>query len=410
MAYEVSVAENVEWMEVCDEGDFDQPRLDPSVVEEQLKLQVRHQLKGTLEMALEWERDEQINAVRYERGVLGRTDYRNGYRARDLSTTLGKVQLRVPRGRKPLSFSVFEAYQRRWKELDALFLEAFIGGMSCRQVGNRIGKLLGRRWSGATIAKLKAQIEGQLRTFKHQALDDVYVALILDGMYVRVRQCGQRKRPVVAVVGIRADGREDLLALRVCYSESSVEVEGLLRDVKERGVRGVDLDVVTIDGDKGLEAAVLAVYGNVRIQECTFHRINRLHQNADDKKRARRMMKEASEAFSRPSSRDRRNQLKKFSNRWRNKEPHAIACFEQRLERCFEADALPAHIRSKCTTTNRCEGLFRLIRDRINRIGAFETPQAVELFVYGIVCQKKWIQIPGRNPNRPLIGPFTHSC
>ena len=409
MAHEISVSENIELVEVCNEWDLDQACLDRRDVEEQLKNRVQQQIRETMEMALEWERDEQVKAVRYERGNTGRTDYRNGYRTRSLSTTLGTVDLRVPRGRKPLSFSVFEAYQRRWQELDAFFLEAFIGGMSCRQVGDRLGRLLGRRWSGATIAKLKAQITEQLKAFKHQDLDDVYVALIVDGMYVRIRQCGKKKRPVVAVIGIRADGREDLLAMRVCYSESSMEVAGLLRNVKERGVRGVNLEVVTIDGDKGLEAAVLEVYGNVRLQECIFHRINRLHENAEDKKRARRMMQEASKAFARPDPRQRRRELRAFIKRWRKLESYAITCFEKRLERCFEADALPRHLRSKCTTTNRCEGLFRQLRSRIGRIGAFENPQAVELFVYAIVCQKKWIQIPGRDPNSPLLRSFTHS-
>jgi transposase-like protein len=410
MAYEVSVAENIECLEVYAEEDLDQPRLDPMVVETQLKNQVRQQMKEMLETALEWERDEQVQAVRYERGVLGRQDYRNGYRARSLCTTLGTVDLRVPRGRKPLSFSVFEGYQRRWRELDALLLEAYLGGMSCRAVGARVAPLLGRRWSGATIAKLCDRLVEKLKEFKHQRLADEYVALVLDGMYVRIRQCGEKKRPVVAVIGVRADGRVDLLALRVCYSENSTEVEGLLRSVKDRGLQGVNLELVALDGDKGLESAVLAVYGNVRIQDCRFHRINRLHRNARGKKRARRMMQEASEAFREQDHRTQRRQLSQFCDRWREREPEAIARFEDRLDRCFEVSALPPHLRSRVSTTNLCEGLFRQIRARTDRIGAFETPRAVELFIYAIVCQKEWIQIPGRKTATPLLSNFTHSC
>jgi transposase-like protein len=409
MAYEVSVAENIEWLEVCAEEDLDQPRLDPMVVETQLKNQMRQQMKEMLETALEWERDEQVQALRYERGVIGRQDYRNGYRARSLSTTLGSVDLRVPRARKPLSFGVFEAYQRRWGELDGLLLEAYLGGMSCRAVGERLAPLLGRGWSGATIAKLSERLVQKLKEFKHQRLADHYVALVLDGMYLRIRQCGEKKRPVVAVLGVGAEGRVDLLALRVCYSENSTEVEGLLRSVKDRGLHGLNLQLVTLDGDKGLESAVLAVYGNVRIQDCRFHRLNRLHRNARGKKRARGMMQEASLAFKQPDRRAQRRQLRQFCDRWREKEPEAIARFEYRLERCFEVNALPPHLRSRLATTNLCEGLFRQIRQRTNRIGAFETPQAVELFVYAIVCQKTWIHIPGRRPAAPLLDPFTHS-
>ncbi len=410
MACEVNVAENIDWLEVWGDENLDQDRDRPGVIMEQLKNQVRHHLKGVLETALEWERDEQIQALRYERGVEGRTDYRNGYRERSLSTTMGTVDLRVPRGRRALSFSAFEAYKRRWGELDALLLEAHIGGMSCHDVGERLAPLLGRGWSRSTIAKLKAALIDQLKAFKHAELEDVYVGLILDGMYVRIRQCGARKRPVIAVIGVRADGQCDLLALRVCYSENSTEVEGILRQVKERGVRGVNLEVVTIDGDKGLEAAVYAVYGHVRVQDCIFHRINRIYRNAKGKVRAKRMMTEAAEAFKEPSSRTRRKKLDHFIGRWREKEPEAIARFEARLDRCFEADALPAAARSRCTTSGLCEGLFKQLRRRIKQIGPFETPQAVELYIFAVVCQKKWIMLPGRKPAAPLLSEFTHKC
>jgi len=408
MAHAFNVAENIDWLEVYPEDSFDQPRFDPHGAQEWLKNKVRDELRRVLEGALEWERDAQIGAVAYERGSGSRRDYRNGYRERELSTTMGSVLLRVPRGRKPLSFSVFEAYQRRWQELDMLLVEAHIGGMSCRQVGDRIAHLLGRRWSGTTIAGLKERIVEQLRSFRQQPLGDVYVALVIDGMYVGIRQCMERKRPVVAVIGVRADGQRDLLAFRVCYSENSTEVEGLLRSIKERGVRGHALQVVTIDGDRGLEAAVYAVYGHVRIQDCTFHRINRIHRHASNKKRGRKMMQEASEVFAQDQSRAQRRRLKTFCKKWRQKEPNAVERFERDIYKSFESQCLPPAARSKANTSGICEGLFRQIRARINQIGHFESPMAVELYFFAIVAQKEWIGIPGRKKAAPLLNPFTH--
>jgi len=409
MAYAVRVAENAEWLEVIPEEAVDSPRIDYTVVEEELKNRLRQGMKDILEEALRGEADEQIGALRYERGIVGRQDYRNGYRSRWLGTSLGAVALHVPRARDiRLSFTVFAAYKRRWQELDGLLLEAYIGGMSCRQTGERIAKRLGSACSGSTIAKLGRKLEGSLRAFRNVALKDEYEALILDGMYVRIKQCGEQKRPVVAVVGVKADGKVDLLAVRVCYSENSTEVEGILRDVKERGVRGATLKVVTLDGDKGLEAAVYAVYGNVRIQDCVFHRINRLGRNAQSKVRGRTMMKEASKVFSEKDVRQQRKAADEFCQRWRPKEPHAITCFESKLERCFEVHQLPPHLRSKASTSNLCEGLFRQIRDRTNQVGAFESPLSVELLFFAVVCQKTWINIPGRDSAAPLLSESPH--
>ena len=404
MTVAVRVAENVDWLEV-EAGDvFDRPKEAVGAIQEQLKNRVREELKRVLENILEAAADDQIGAIRYERGVLGRQDVRNGHRERWLSTSFGTMGLRVPRARKVrLRFTVFEAYRRRWRELDGLLLEAYIGGMSCRGVGERMASLLGSRWSATTIAKLVKELEASLQAFRRHPLRDEYEALIVDGMYVRLRQCGKQKRPVVAVLGIKADGTIELLGLRVCYSENSVEVEGILRDLKERGLTGCRLKMVTIDGDKGLEAAVSAVYGTVRIQDCVFHKINRLYQNAEGKKRGRQMMTEASQAFAKGDVRKQRKTLRKFCDKWRSEELRAIQCFEHRLERCFEVHQLPPALRSKASTTNLCEGLFKQIRARTNKVGAFESPMAVELFVFAIVCQKTWINIPGRLPAGPLI-------
>lgn len=404
MTVAVNVAENVEWLEVEGSDIFDRPRELVDTVQEQLKNRVRAELKRILEQILDAEADVQIGAIRYERGVLSRRDVRNGHRERWLSTSLGTVALRVPRARQmKLSFTAFNAYQRRWAELDGLLLEAYIGGMSCRAVGERVARCLGSRWSATTIAKLVKELEASLEAFRCHRLEDEYEALIMDGMYVRLRQCGDRKRPVVAVLGVKANGKVDLLGLRVCYSENSQEVEGLLRNLKERGLKGRWLKVVTIDGDKGLEAAIHTVFGQVRIQDCVFHRINRLHQNADSKKQGRRMMTEASRAFAKSDVREQRKALRGFCDKWRGKEPRAIQCFESQLERCFEVHQLPPELRSKASTTNLCEGLFRQIRARTNKVGAFESPLALERFVFAIVCQKTWINIPGRSLASPLI-------
>lgn len=409
MGYEVSVLENADRFEVYNEETLDQGRINPHIIEEQVKNELRVHLREILEDIACKEADEQIGALRYERGSAGRADYRNGYRSRHIGTSMGTVELNVPRARyRSLSFSVFEKYRRRWRELDELLLEAHIGGISCRDAGERIAGLMGCSVSGTTVAGLKKALEEKLRSFKNAPLKDEYRAIVLDGMFVRIKQCGKTKRPVVAVIGIKESGEECLLAMKVCYSENSTEVEGLLRSIKERGVTGRNLDVITIDGDQGLEKAVSAVYGNVRIQDCVFHKINRLHQNARDKRRGRWMMKDASRAFDEPDTRKRRRKLAEFCDKWRKKEPEAIGLFEWNLHRCFEINALPADLRSKASTTGRCEGLFKQLRARIKQMGAFESPSSVEIYIYAIVCQKKWLHLPGRAIGDPLLSESTH--
>ena len=404
MVYGVNVIENADRFEVYNDKTFDSQRLDPYRIQAHIKNELRYKLKLMLEEIVETEADSQIGASKYERGVIERSDYRNGHRLRSIGTSMGTVEIKVPRARhKTLSFSVFERYKRRWQELDQLLLEVHIGGLSCRDAGERIAKLMGCALSGTTVAGLKKALEDKLRSFKNAPLKDEYKAIVLDGMFVRIKQCGRTKRPLIAVIGIKENGDEDILGMRICYSENSTEVEGVLRNIKERGVTGVNLDVVTIDGDKGLEAAVCSVYGNVRIQSCTWHKINRLHKNAESKSRGRLMMKEASVCFAQENPRKKKRLLEVFCEKWKPKEPKAIRLFEHNLHRCFEVNVLPKHLRTKASTSGRCEGLFKQLRKRIKQIGAFEKPLSVELYVYGIICQKKWLNIPGRSIGDPLL-------
>lgn len=410
MTYRLNLHENAAVWELQAADPFDQPRIDPAQAQAFLQSKLRAEAKSMLENILLSEAEEQLAAAAYERAPGVRVDVRNGYRTRSLIGSFGLIDLKVPRARhSSLSFSVFEAYQRRWRQVDALLLEAYLGGMSSRSAGRRVAALLGASLSATTITRLAAALEEQLGSFHTQPLLDRYTALILDGMYLRIRDLGHAKRPLLAVLGITPEGHPELLALRLCYSENSTEVEALLRNLRQRGLTGSRLQMVTLDGDKGLEAAVLNVWGHLRIQDCIFHRIHRLKQNARNRYRARAMMKQASAAFAQPDPIQRRQALESFCARWKNLEPKAIRCFAHQLHRCFEADALPAALRSKLTTTGMLEGLFSELRRRLNPIGALKCPRAAERFALAGVLRMTWISIPGMKPDQPLLK-FTHNC
>lgn len=410
MTYRLNLPENADTWELLPADVYDQPRIDPGLAQAFLRARLQQEAKSVLENVLLSEAEEQLAAAQYERLPGVRVDVRNGYRTRSLMGPFGVIELKVPRARQlALTFSVFEAYQRRWREVDALLLEAHLGGLSSRAAGRRLARLLGAACSATTITRLSQTLDQRLGEFQTQPLQDVYTALILDGMYLRIRGLGSSKRPLVAVLGIRPEGKVELVALRLCYSENSVEVEGLLRSLRQRGLTGAQLRLVTLDGDKGLEAAVLNVWGHVRLQDCVFHRIHRIKQNARNRYRARSMMKEASAAFAQRDPAERRRALDAFVERWQTDEPKAASCFAHQLHRCFEVDAIPAPLRSMLTTTSMLEGLFSQLRVRLNPIGALQSPRAAERFALAAVLRMTWISIPGMKPDRPLLE-TTHSC
>ena len=83
-----------------------------------------------LNQALKYQSDQQLQAKPYERSDE-RTDYRNGYRERDLVTRVGTITLRVPRHRfKPFETELFENYSRSESALIATMAEMVINGVS----------------------------------------------------------------------------------------------------------------------------------------------------------------------------------------------------------------------------------------------------------------------------------------
>ncbi len=118
-----------------------------------MKNRIREMLKGMLERILEEDADEQVGAVRYERWVTGRKDYRNGYRRRWLGTSLGSVELRVPRARQlHLNFSVFSVCKRRWLKLDDL-------SAGWQGAGKGFGECVQRQHCGPIVSRFGGKSE-----------------------------------------------------------------------------------------------------------------------------------------------------------------------------------------------------------------------------------------------------------
>ena len=65
-------------------------------------------------------------------------DRRNGYYPRHLLTTLGDIELAVPRTRRYSPVSVLRAYARREAEIDRVMLAGFVLGLSTRKVGETL--------------------------------------------------------------------------------------------------------------------------------------------------------------------------------------------------------------------------------------------------------------------------------
>ena len=150
-----------------------------------------------------------------------------------------------------------------------LIREAFLRGISTRQVGRVVAVLSGEGVSAQTVSKLTRDLDQAVGEFHQARLSDDYAYLFLDGVSLRIRRSAGRKRVQMLVAyGVRRDGTRHLLAFLRSQGESQADWEALLQDLYRRGLEGKQLGLIVTDGCPGLAAAIQIVYPRVRHQRC----------------------------------------------------------------------------------------------------------------------------------------------
>ena len=177
--------------------------------------QTRQAWQKFFELQSERQRDRFSGWAPYERRRGKRRDYRNGYYERDFVTRFGTIRLRIARTREKSFLPVgLQRFQRRAEEVSLLIREAFLRGISTRQVGRVVATITGETVSAQTVSKLTRDLDEAVRQFHQARLDDDYVYLFLDGVSLRVRRpTGRKQVQMLVAYGIRQDGSRHFVGL-----------------------------------------------------------------------------------------------------------------------------------------------------------------------------------------------------
>jgi putative transposase len=246
-------------------------------VGEVLERLVRDGARMMLERALEAELAEFLGRERYQRGGEFR-GYRNGKgRAREVAVGTWSVPVQAPRASDvPAEAGRFESkilpkYRRLSRETQRLFCRLYLEGLSSGDFEPVFRQLLGDKapLSTNTILRLKAEWELEYETWRRRPLEDEYVYLWCDGIYL---DAGLEKEHscVLTIVGARTDGSKELVAMELGYRESKESWAGVLRGLRERGLANPQLLIG--DGNLGIWAALAEVFPGCRRQRCWNHR------------------------------------------------------------------------------------------------------------------------------------------
>lgn len=312
-------------------------------------------------------------------------DRRNGHYKRHLLTTLGDIELCVPRTRRFSPTGVIRAYARREAEIDNIILAGFVLGLSTRKVGETLLAMLGRKVSPATVSRVAKTLDQAVAAFHWRPLENQYTALMLDGVVLsRKTGAGALKRPVLVALGLRPDGKKEIIDFRLAASESAAEWERLLTDLFRRGLTGEDLDMICVDGGSGLLAALPTVFPGIPVQRCWAHKIRNILNKIKkaDQPAAKRMLHKIMNA---DNIRQARAAARRFKQRFEENYPAAVDCLRNDLDQlliCFRY--ISPEKRRAVRTTNAIERRFREVRRRTRPMGTFQDRTSMDRILFAV--------------------------
>jgi len=351
--------------------------------QENVHADLRSVFQGAVKLALEAVLDEVvrdlIGARRWQR-LASRKDVRNGTYLRRLLTTMGLIEVAVPRTRENGSpAEVLGRYRRRSAELDEAIVSAYVHGASTRDIGDITEALVGEQVSRSTVSRVTSTLNQKVEELRKAPITGPIPYLFLDATFLDARWA-RKVENVSALVayGIGLDGHRQLLAVTIGAEESEESWSQLLAQLVERGLSGVQL--VVADAHAGLAKAVRLHLPEATQQRCTVHLQRNVLSKAPQRLRGR-LAREVSKVFDAPSKAEARRRMEQLRAGLGRQVPEALACLESGFEAATHFYAFPRQHWHRIRSTNGLERLHGEVKRRTRAVGAFpDRASALRLF------------------------------
>lgn len=359
-------------------------------IEERLRTNVR----ATIEAVFEEELASFLGRLRYDRGDGSAKGYRHGHRERQLTGTFGTETVQVPRARieddtgkvTEWRSKALPRYQRLTKKAEALIAAVYLAGTNTRRVKRALFGLFEGAVGKDVVSRAwrKVKVDWDAWCARSLAGEDI-VRLILDGTVIRTRL--DRKATnisVLAAIGVRRDGQKVLLSIRNMGGESTAAWRQFLDDLDTRGLKRPEF--VIIDGAPGLEAALVALWGeDLPIQRCTVHKHRNLLAHAP-----KHMHDEVTEDYRdmiyAETAAEVERHRKAFLRKWRLKCRTVADSLEEAGARLFAFTRLDPSQWKSARTTNAIERLNEEFRRRIKTQTVLPCAETVPMLLWALLA------------------------
>ncbi|WP_168796395.1 IS256 family transposase [Flagellimonas onchidii] len=318
---------------------------------------------------------------------------RNGTSNKKLKSTYGESQLKVPRDRDG-SFEPVEVPkgQSMASPIEKIVISLYAKGMSVSDIEQELQEIYGYRLSTSAISIITDRVHQEALDWQNRPLDPVYCVVWMDGIVFKVRQSGKViNKTIYLAVESNREGYKEVLGMWLGQNESAAFWQGVLTDLKARGVG--DILITVTDNLNGFTLSIKNVFPNADTQICVVHQIRNSARYVvwKDKKAFTADMKHI---YNAPNKETAAQELERFAEKWGTKYPYAIQSWRNNWEELTVFFDFPLEIRKIIYTTNLIENLNGKIRKYTKNKMAFPTDDALKKSVYLSLMQisRKWTQ------------------
>jgi putative transposase len=333
---------------------------------------------------------------------------RNGKgRTRKITLGAGTIPVSAPRvndrrinpdgERRRFTSRILPPYMRRSPKVAEVLPVLYLRGLSTGDFRDALAALLGDDAAGLSatnIARLTNEWETEYRAFQKRSLADRdYVYVWVDGVHFNIRLDDDRLCTLV-MIGARADGTKELVAVEDGYRESAESWKTVLRDLKRRGMRAPMVAVG--DGALGFWAAVRDVWPRTRAQRDWFHKLGNILDKLPKRlqPRVKAALHEVMYADTRAHAREA---ITRFATEYGAKYPKPVATLEQDADALLTFFDFPAEHWKHLRTSNVIESPFATVRlrQRVTKGAGSRTKGLLMAYKLLDMAQARWRRLDG---------------
>ena len=338
--------------------------------------------KTVIETALNEEMTEHLGYEKNDPAGRESGNIRNGTREKTILTdSVGSIGIGVPRDRAGTFEPVIvKKRQRRLGEVDEIVLSLYAKGLTTGEISAHFAEIYGASVSKETISRITDKVIEEMNDWSARPLDEIYAAVFIDAIVVKIRDGQVANRPIYAAIGVTLEGEKEILGLWAgTGGEGAKFWMAVLTDIRNRGVK--DVFFLVCDGLKGLPEVVANVWPRATVQTCIIHLIRgsfRLSSRKywDELKRDLRPIYTAANADAARAAFD------DMAEKWGARYPAIVKLWDNAWEEFIPFLDYDVEIRTVICSTNAIESLNARYRRAVKARGHFPTEQAAIKCLY----------------------------